>query len=71
MMIAKYGMENADEMSANEHTVLFPKVERRKNNRLGLIKDYRNRYSVGDLICGIAIAALPVIVITILAIALG
>jgi hypothetical protein len=46
------------------------KVEKRENNKLGVIRNYRNRYSVGDLICGIAIAVLPMIVITILALAL-
>ena len=38
---------------------------------MGLIKDYRGRYSVSDLICGIAIAVFPLIVITILALVLG
>ncbi len=42
-----------------------------KNNRLGLIKDYRDRYSMGDLICGIAIAVLPMTVIAILLLALS
>lgn len=50
---------------------IIGKVERKENNRLRLTKDYRDRYSLGDLICGTAIAVLPMIVITILALALG
>ena len=50
---------------------LFSKVESRNNNRLGLIKDYYDRYSVGDLICGIAIAVLPMTVIVTLALILS
>jgi hypothetical protein len=38
---------------------------------LGLIKDYRDRYSAGDLIYGIAIAVLPTIMVIILALAVG
>ncbi len=38
---------------------------------MGLIKDYLDRYSAGDLIWGIAIAVLPMIVIIILALTLG
>jgi hypothetical protein len=65
---AHYSLEIKDVLEDYNNNIA-PKVERRKNNRLGLLKNYRDRYSVGDLICGTAIAVLPMIVITILALA--